>query len=77
MLIDKNDVTKFVSIKSVFLNKIAFTPTVGTLSIEFADGDVYDYDNVPKVIYDDLLSSVSPGVILNKHIKGKFPFKQI
>lgn len=48
-----------------------------TLTVEFKNGNVYEYY---KITYEDwrrLLDAESIGKHLNAHIKGKFDYKQI
>jgi KTSC domain len=44
----------------------------GQMSIRFADGAEYTYENVPRQMHDALISSDSPGSFFHRHIKGKF-----
>lgn len=44
----------------------------GALEIAFVDGGVYQYFNVPKHIYPDLISAASKGQYFHDHIKDKF-----
>ena len=47
------------------------------LRVFFTTGKVYDYINVPKEVYDQLLNSFSKGKFLNEQIKGKYMFEKV
>jgi len=48
-----------------------------TLEIEFPGGAVYDYANVPEVLYRDLLEAESKGRFVNLYIKPYFEHEEI
>ncbi len=56
---------------------IGYDPTSSTLEIEFHSGAIYQYVNVPESIYTALMSAPSHGSYFNRHIKDKYPWKQI
>lgn len=48
-----------------------------TLEIEFNNGTIYQYYNVPKPIYDEMMLSTSKGMFLNRQIKSNFPYSRV
>lgn len=44
----------------------------GTLSIEFLNGSVWDYPNVPAEIFTDFMASESKGKYFASHIRNKY-----
>lgn len=48
-----------------------------TLEIEFADGGVYQYDNVPANIYSALIDSASVGKAFYAMVKGKYGHRKV
>jgi hypothetical protein len=45
----------------------------GTLEIEFKhSGEVYQYEQVPSAVYEELRVSESKGIYFNQKIKGKY-----
>lgn len=44
----------------------------GTLMIQFRDGTACSYDGVPESVYDELVSSSSPGSYYNTQIRGQY-----
>jgi hypothetical protein len=49
----------------------------GTLTIEFRDGSVYDYSDVPVGIYQELLGASSKSAFFRSAIKGNFEFTKV
>lgn len=47
------------------------------LRIVFVSGKVYDYQNVPKDVYDAMKAAGSKGTFLNTEIKGKYRFVEV
>jgi KTSC domain len=48
-----------------------------TLQVEFNNGSTYQYFDVPKIVFDDLISAGSVGSYLNAHIRGSFRFSRV
>lgn len=47
------------------------------LEVEFDNGRVYQYYNVPKNIYDEFMAASSKGKFLNYQIKQSFPYSRV
>ena len=54
------------------LRSVGYDVTASLLEIEFRDGGVYQYRNVPESIYQNLMSAGSKGTYFNDHIKGRY-----
>lgn len=48
-----------------------------TLEIEFLNGGVYQYFDVPQHVYDDLMSAGSHGQYLAQNIKGAYRYSKV
>lgn len=48
-----------------------------TLRLEFRSGSIYDYYNVPRLVYENLKASASKGTFLNEYIKGIYGFQKV
>lgn len=46
----------------------------GILSVEFINGSIYDYMDVPREVFDGLLSAESKGQYFKEHVKAAFPY---
>lgn len=47
------------------------------MEVEFLDGSIYQYYNVPRSIYDALISAPSAGKFLASQVKGHFPYSRV
>ena len=48
-----------------------------TLEIEFNNGQVYQYFDVPQAIYESFMQASSKGEFLAQHIKGAFDYSRV
>lgn len=48
-----------------------------TLEIEFSDGSIYQYFNVPSGLNEQLMASPSKGQFLNVYIKNAYPYSRV
>lgn len=56
---------------------IGHEPTSSTLEVEFKNGGVYQYYNVPEMIYQQLMASDSKGKFLHAYIKPAYPCSRV
>lgn len=54
---------------------IGYDEEAQTLEVEFLTGDTYQYFDVPRSVYQELMSAASHGRYLNQYIKGKYRFE--
>jgi hypothetical protein len=58
-----------VPVTSTNLAAVGYDGIARVLEVEFLDGRVYQYFDVPMHVYHDLLTSDAPGVYLDTHVK--------
>ena len=63
-------------VKSSDLVSVGYDEKSETLQIEFKNG-IYQYSNVPKEIYSELIQAPSKGKYANKSIRDKYPTNKI
>ena len=56
---------------------IGYDPSSETLEVEFVNGSIYQYYNVPQSIYDSFRAASSAGKFLAYQIKNAFPFSRV
>lgn len=57
---------------------IGYDSTSQILEVEFRDGSIYQYYDVPESLYDGLMSADSHGKYLNEYIKkGGFRYQRV
>ena len=64
-------------IVSTRIKAIGYYDEDSTLVILFTDNKKYEYNNVPKFMYKDLLINKSPGKYFDANIKGKYSFEKV
>ena len=54
------------------LMSVGYEPASETLEVEFKNGRIYQYYNVPQVVFDMLIMASSPGTFFNANIRDSF-----
>lgn len=65
------------SVTSSNIASIGYEPDSETLEIEFLNGGVYQYFDVPQHVYDELMNASSHGQYLAQNIKGAFRYSKV
>ena len=52
-------------------------PANEILTIRYHSGKVYQYLQVPEKVFAAMRSTMVKGIWFNRHIKGKYPFKEV
>lgn len=65
------------SVSSSNLAAIGYDENTEILEVEFLNGSVYEYRNVPLVIYQELMAAPSHGSFFNREIRLSFPYEKI
>lgn len=66
-----------ILVTSSNLHSVGYDPTTMTLEIQFNSGWVYQYFDVPQVIYNGLMSASSHGSYFAAVIKDRFRFSRV
>ena len=56
---------------------VGYDPGTMTLEVEFTNGSVYQYFDVPEAVYRELRGATSVGTYLNQSIKNSYRYAQI
>jgi hypothetical protein len=64
-------------LNSTTLTRVAYQMGSALLELEFRDGSVYHYAQVPEALHHDLLRADSPGLYFNLRIRGRFPHLRV
>jgi hypothetical protein len=65
-----------VNVISSNINTIGHDEDNSILEVEFKGGTVYEYSNVSKDVYDELMLAESVGKYFNQNIKNNFKCKR-
>lgn len=66
-----------IPVKSSNLRSVGFDPNVKILEIEFTNGGVYEYYNVPESVYRELMAASSHGKYFHANISKVFNYRKI
>lgn len=69
----------WTDVESSNIAAMAHEEETGKMLVKFKAGTVYEYHNVPRSIYDDVVSAASVGCTFNQLIKSQpavYPFEQ-
>ena len=68
---------KRISVESSNLASIGYDEESKTLEIQFHSGGIYQYDDVEKEIYDELMSADSKGRYFMSMIRGAYSYGRV
>lgn len=61
--------------ESTLLASAAYSPDECLLELEFRDGTVYHFFEVPAACFQQLMASDSKGAFFNRNIRNQFPYQ--
>lgn len=56
---------------------IGYENETETLEVEFLNGSIYEYRNVPLVVYEELMSASSYGSYFNREIRTAYAYEKV
>jgi hypothetical protein len=56
---------------------IGYDDATETLEVEFTSGSIYQYYNVGRALYEQLIQAPSKGQFLNAYIKNAYPYSRV
>ena len=65
------------SVASSNIASIGYDETTQTLEVEFFNGTIYQYYNVPPNMNEQLMQASSKGRFLNTYIKNAYPYSRV
>ena len=63
-----------IPVTSSNIASVGYDQATSTLEIEFLNGTIYQYFDVPQSVFDAFLSAQSAGQYFNAQIKGSFRY---
>ncbi len=66
-----------IKVSSSHLELVGYNPFDKILRIQFRDGSIYDYQNVPEHVFWNLMNAASHGRYHAAHIKTKYSYVRI
>jgi KTSC domain len=68
---------KRIQVESSNLASVGYDEATKTLEIQFHSGGIYEYDDVEKEIYDDLMKAESKGSYFMSMIRGAYSYSRV
>ena len=68
---------KGIDVNSTNLSRVRYDESSLTLEIEFQGGRVYQYFDLPKHIFEELLRADSKGKFFHEQIKGHYRYARV
>ena len=65
------------SVASSNIASVGYDAATETLEVEFLNGSMYQYYNVPENMYDRFMQDPSKGRFLNLYIKNAYPYSRV
>jgi len=65
------------SVTSSNLASVGYDAGTQTLEVEFQNGSVYQYFDVPQAVYDLLVGAESAGRLFNSEIRGNYRYARM
>jgi hypothetical protein len=56
---------------------VGYDAAAETLEIEFTNGSIYQYFNVPSGLNEQLMAAPSKGQFLNTYIRNSYPYSRV
>ena len=56
---------------------VGYDATTQTLEVEFLNGSVYQYYDVPEHMFESMMRAPSKGVFLNANIKDRYAYSRV
>lgn len=64
-------------VQSSHLRSVGYSSENDRLEVEFENGRVYQYFDVPTYMYNDLMKAASKGSFFNQHIRDDFEYDRV
>ena len=68
---------EMISVDSSNVRSVGFDDDSSTLQVEFLNGSLYQYFDVPRQIFDGLLAAGSVGSYLHNNVKGVYRYSRV
>lgn len=65
------------AVASSNIASVGYDSATETLEIEFTNGSIYQYYNVPQALYEQFAAAPSKGQFLNMYIRNAYPFSRV
>jgi hypothetical protein len=71
------ELPEFIPVSSSNVESIGYSESTESLFVKFLNGSIYEYKNVPKMEYEQLMAAPSIGSYMHRNIKGSYTYERI
>ena len=64
-------------VSSSSLAEVGYHGPTETMEVCFKNGRIYQFFDVPRAVYDELMRAESPGGYLSSEVKGRFRYARV
>jgi hypothetical protein len=64
-------------VDSSLIRSVGYDLASSVLEVEFVEGRVYEYYDVPLSVYSELMNAGSKGEYFNEHVKDMYPYGEV
>jgi hypothetical protein len=64
------------NVASSNVRSVGYDVVTETLEVEFLNGGVYQYYNVPQLMYEQMMNATSKGQFLNTYVKNQYAYSR-
>lgn len=64
-------------VSSSHVASVGYDPNTMTLEVEFKDGSVYQYFDVPETVYQELMRASSIGQFMHANIRNNYRYTKV
>lgn len=69
--------SRWTRVTSSILVAVAYDPTRKRLLLRFRTGAIYEYENVPPVVYEEMLAAPSKGAYFSEYVRPDYPYRRV
>lgn len=66
-----------IPVRSSLIRSVGYVIADQLLEVQFHNGAIYHYRDVPEEVYTALRKAPSLGSYLNQHIRDQYPYEQV
>ena len=64
-------------VKSSMIKQVFYKPDTFSMRVQFHNGSIYQYENVGKGTYEQLIQADSVGKFFHAQVKGRYDWKRV
>ncbi|MDD5005055.1 MAG: KTSC domain-containing protein [Candidatus Omnitrophica bacterium] len=59
------------------IQAVGYDESTETMRVQFNNSSVYEYHNIPLIVYNDFMQASSLGAYLNRNIRNNYSYEKI